>query len=443
MRMKRDRLATISALSLPIIGGMVSQNVLNLVDTWMVSELGKESLAAVGQGSYLNFASIAFITGISVGVQAMASRRKGEGLDDETAVPLNGGLLLVLCIAIPMSIVLFLAAPYIFPVLSNDSAVITIGTEYYRMRLLAMVAVGANFAFRGYWNGVSMSRLYLRTLLIMHVCNVGISYVLIFGKLGLPALGATGAGLGTTIATFIGTGTYFILGRGYARNAGFLRAIPSWATIKSMFRLSIPNGLQQTAFAFGFTVLFRIISSVGTTEAAAATVLVNIMLVAILPGLGLGLASASLVGQALGRGDVEDAARWGWDVVRVASMIVALIGMVMFFGAEPILGIFLDTQPEVLEVAVAPLRLVGATVVLDAIGMVLLNSIMGAGATLLAATVSTAFQWFLFLPAAYLVGPVLGFGLIGIWGAQVGYRLLQAVVMAILWRSRRWAHVKV
>ncbi len=441
--MARDRFSTIRALALPIIGGMVSQNVLNLVDTWMVSELGKESLAAVGQGSYLNFASVAFITGISAGVQAMASRRKGEGRDGETAVPLNGGLLLVLCIAVPLSLLLILGAPYIFPLLTSDAEVIGIGTDYYRVRLLGMLAVGANFAFRGYWNGVSLSRLYLRTLLIMHFCNVVISYVLIFGHLGLPAMGATGAGLGTTISTYIGTATYFYLGHKHARGGGFLHGIPSWATIKSMLVLSIPSGVQQTLFAFGFTVLFRIIASVGTTETAAATVLVNIMLVAILPGLGLGLAAASLVGQALGRGDTDDAVAWGWDVSRVAVMIVGLLGVAMLVAAEPILGLFLNNQPEVLEVAIVPLRLVGATVVIDAIGMVLLNGIMGAGATLVAMIVSIAFQWFLFLPAAYVVGPVAGFGLLGIWIAQIGYRSLQTVVMALVWRSRRWANTKV
>lgn len=442
LRIEPTRLRAIMAIALPIIGGMGSQNLLNIVDTLMVSRLGKESLAAVGMASYLNFLSIAFITGLSAGVQAMASRRKGEGRDSEAAVPLNGGLLLVLLIAVPLSFVLIAAAPYIFPLLVDDRAVVAIGTEYYQMRLIAMVAVGANFAFRGYWNGMSMSRLYLRTLLIMHASNIVISYVLIFGKLGLPVLGATGAGLGTTIATFIGTATYFYLGRRHARDAGFLRGIPGWDTIKSMLRLSVPSGLQQTLFAAGFTVLFVIIASVGTDEAAAANVLLNITLVAILPGLGLGLAAASLVGQALGRGQPDDATAWGWDVSRVAVMICGVIGLGMLAFPEIILRAFLDQQPEVLSVAITPLRLVGATVAVDAVGMVLLNAIMGAGATMLAMVVSTVAQWALFLPAAYLIGPVLGFGLLGIWITQIVYRMLQAGVLAVLWRSQRWANIQ-
>jgi MATE family multidrug resistance protein len=443
LRIERARLRTITAIALPIVGGMVSQNLLNLIDTLMVSRLGKHALAAVGLASQLNFLSVAFIIGLSAGVQAMVARRKGEGREHETAVPLNGGLLLVLCIGVPLSIALVAAAPYMFPLLVDDPAVIAIGTEYYQMRLIAVVAVGANFAFRGFWNGMGMSWVYLWTLLVMHLSTIGISYLLIFGKLGLPVLGARGAGLGTSIGTFIGTATYFMLGWGRLRRSGFLRKIPAWDTMRSMLRLSVPSGAQQALFALGFTVMFVIIAKVGTNEAAAANVLLNITLVALLPSLGLGLAAASLVGQALGRGQPQDAARWGWDVSRVAVMICGALGLGLALFPELLLRRFLGEQPEVLAIAVTPLRLVGFAVAVDAVGMVLLNAMMGAGATFLALVVSTVMQWVLFLPAAYLVGPVMGFGLIGVWLAQIGYRMLQTGVLVALWRSGRWSRIRV
>lgn len=443
LRIARSRLKTIMALAVPIIGGMVSQNLLNLIDTLMVSRLGKHALAAVGLASQLNFLSIAFITGLSAGVQAMVARRKGEGREHEAAVPLNGGLLLVLCIGVPLSVGLILAAPYLFPLLADDPDVVAIGTRYYQMRLIAVVAVGANFAFRGFWNGMGMSWVYLWTLIVMHVSNIAISYVLIFGKLGLPALGATGAGLGTALGGFIGTATYFVLGWGRLRRAGFLRKIPSWDTMRSMLRLSVPSGAQQTLYALGFTVLFAIVNLLGPDAGAAANVLLNITLVAILPGLGLGLASASLVGQALGRGQPVDAMRWGWDVARVAVMICGTLGLGIALFPHELLHLFLGHQPEVLAIALTPLRLVGLTVAVDAIGVVLLTSMMGAGATLMALVVSTTLQWAVFLPVAYLVGPRLRLGLIGIWTAQVSYRALQSVVLAALWRSGRWSRIRV
>lgn len=431
------------ALALPIIGGMGSQNLLNLIDIFMVSRLGKEAVAAVGLSSQLNFLSISLVIGLGAGVQAMSSRRKGEGRTEEMAIPLNGGLLLVLCMGVPLALGLIFLAPRILPLLNQDPEVIDIGTDYYQVRLLALIAVGANYAFRGYWNGVSLSKLYLRTLLVMHASNVVISYVLIFGKLGLPAMGATGAGLGTTISTYIGTACYIYLGRRHARGAGFLHGIPAGDTIRSMLRLSIPSGAQMFFFAAGGTALFKIVGMVGTNELAAANVLLTITLVAFLPGLGLGLGAASLVGQALGRGDRDDAVAWGWDVSRVAVMIVGLCALPMLLVPGAILEVFFEAEPKVLDLAMAPLRLIGATTAVEVVGMVLINAMMGAGATRMAMVVSITAQWVVFLPAAYVIGPVLGLGLIGIWAAQASYRLLQTLVLAMLWRSRRWAYVKV
>jgi len=166
------------------MGGMVSQNVLNLVDTGMVGVLGDAALAAVGVASFANFLAIAFIMGMATGVQAMSARRKGEGRLDETAIPLNGGLLLVAVLALPASALLFWGAPALFPFLNDDPAVIELAVPYWQARLVAMVFVGMNFAFRGYWNAVDLSRLYLRTILLMHAVNIFLNYALIFGHFG-------------------------------------------------------------------------------------------------------------------------------------------------------------------------------------------------------------------------------------------------------------------
>jgi len=151
---------------------MLSQNVLNLVDTAMVGTLGDAALAGVGLGGFANFLFSAFVLGLSTGVQAMAARRVGEGRLAETAIPLNGGLLLALTIAVPWSALLISLAPEYFPLLTGDTAVVEQGVPYLQARLFAMFAMGMNFAFRGYWNAVDKSILYMRTLISMHVVNI-------------------------------------------------------------------------------------------------------------------------------------------------------------------------------------------------------------------------------------------------------------------------------
>ncbi|MDP6945439.1 MAG: MATE family efflux transporter, partial [Myxococcota bacterium] len=364
---QRDRIWTILGLGLPIIGGMISQNVLNLVDTAMVGTLGDAALAGVGVGAFANFMGQALVMGLGAGVQAVVARRMGEGREADTVAALDAGLLLAVLFALPLSLTLIWWAPVFFPLLNGDAAVIGVGVPYLQARLCGMVGVGLNFAFRGYWNGISLSVIYLRTLVLMHTCNIFLNYVLIFGALGFPELGATGAGVGTAIATYLGSAYYVLLATRHARKRSLRHQRPVRRLLTSVLRLSVPNGIQMFFFASGLTVLFWIIGRVGTTEVAAANVLINVMLVAILPAVGLGLAAASLVGQALGRGDVDDAVRWGWDVVKVAVVFLTLLGLPMWLAPTSVLAVFIH-NPDTLALAVIPLQLVGLLIAVDGIG---------------------------------------------------------------------------
>jgi len=107
-----------------------------------------------------------------------------------------------------------------------------------------------------------------------------------------------------------------------------------------------------------------------------------------------------------------------------------------------ILGVFLHEE-ETIALARLPLQILGASMAVDTLGGVLLNALLGAGASRLVMIVSVGLQWGVFLPVAYFLGPVLGFGLTAVWVAQVGYRVLQTVVFALIWKSRIWIAVDV
>lgn len=428
-------------LALPILGGMASQNILNLVDVAMVGYLGDSALAATGMGSFANFIAVSVLMGMATGVQAISARRVGEGRLDEVAVPLNGGLLLSLLIGAPVAIALWHAAPAIFPILVDDPEVVKHGVPYLQMRLLALPSVGMNFAFRGYWNGVNRSGNYMRTLLVMHLANIALNWLLIYGKLGFPAMGTAGSGLATSLASWLGIALYMAQGWWEARPGGFLRRLPGWTDIATMARLALPAGLQQLFFAAGMTALFRIVALVGTAELAAANVLVNLLLVAILPGLAFGLTSASLVGQSLGRRDPDGAYREAWEVSKLAAVVVGVLALPAVFAPDLLLRPFLhDASTRAL--AEWPLRIVGLAMSLDTVGLVMLSSLQGAGDSRRTMAVAVVMQWVIFLPAAYLIGPVLGLGLVGIWGAQVAYRGVQALLFVYLWRGGAWRAIR-
>ena len=436
--LNKDRSQQVLQISLPIVGGMISQNILNLVDAAMVGTQGSAAIAAIGIAGFINFMAVAFFIGFAAGVQAMVSRRMGEGRDSEAAYPLNAALLIVGLLAVPTSIILFFLAPDILSALNSDPELLEEGIPYLQARFAGILAIGLNFNYRSYWSAIKQTGYYLRTLLIMHSLNILLNYALIFGNFGLPELGTLGAGIGTSISLAMGSIYYHLLATKHTKHFGYMEKLAAWSTIKSIFRISLPSSIQQLFFAGGFTALFWIIGQVGIHQLAAANAITNVMLVAILPCIALGIGAATMVGQSLGRQDPEDAYRWGWDVAKMALIFAAALATLFFIFTDPIMGIFLKEQTA-LEIAHWPFKLSAGIIIIDAMGLVFLNALNGAGYTKPPMYVSLLSQWLIFLPVAWLLGPYYGFGLMTIWFAYAAYRVLQTSAFIWLWKRRTWA----
>ncbi len=438
----QDRFNQIIHIALPIMAGMISQSVLNLVDIWMVGHLGSAALAAVGMASNANFLAAAAVMGLGAGVQAMVARRKGEDNQQVMALPLNAGLVIALIMSAPLFSVFYFGASPIMHALLPDETVSILASDYFAVRVAGIFAVGMNFCFRGYWNGVNRSKVYMRTLITMHICNVLLSYGLIFGKFGLPELGVYGAGLGTTLSLYIATILYFVQCWLLSRHHGFLISLPDLQLIQTTLKLALPNSIQQVFFASGITALFWILGQVGTNELAIGHVLITIILFLILPPMGLGMASTSLVSQSLGRRNAEDAFLWGANISLLGMSFLWLVGFPLFLFPDFVLGLFVQ-EPELINVGRVPLQITAVFIGLDAVGIILSQALLGAGASKTVMKVSILLQWGFFIPCAYIIGPVLGYGLIGIWLFQLLQRLMQAIIMGNLWRKRSWASIEI
>jgi Na+-driven multidrug efflux pump len=99
-------------------------------------------------------------------------------------------------------------------------------------------------------------------------------------------------------------------------------------------------------------------------------------------------------------------------------------------------------EPSTLAIAKNPLRLVAAFLFLDAVGMVMMNALMGVGDVKRVMFIATGFQWLIFLPIVYLVGPVMSLGLVVVFAAQVTYRAFQSLTFALMWRGGRWQSIE-
>lgn len=438
-----DRQKTILGLGLPIIAGMLSQSVLNLVDALLVGQLGEASLAGVGIGSYANFVAISLILGLSSAVQTLVARHKGAGQHSSAASPVHWGILISFLFALPLSIFLIANSHIFVATMTSDSAVQDISESYFDYRTAAMLAVGLNLSLRGWWNGTKRPAIYFKVLITTHVLNVLISYCLIFGEFGLPRLGAAGAGLGTAIALYAGTLLNGFLVFRDARSAGLFKiALSQASSIYRVIRLAVPHSIQQFFVALAICVLIWVIGQLGTNEQAIAHVLINLSLFLILPAVGFGVACTSLVSHALGENKPEEAARWGWNVIQTALVCICLLSTPLILFPEAVLSLFLQTD-ELVHIATLPLQLTAIAICVDTATIVLTQALLGVGANRTVLLISTFGQWCFFLPLAWLFGPMLGYGILGIWIVQLLHRSLSSLVFMRIWSLQHWQKVKI
>ncbi len=432
-----ERRKKILALALPIMGGMLSQSLLNLVDAVLVGNLGETVLAGVGVGGYAIFMLSALLAGLSSGVQSQVARRHGAKQYAIRALPLNAAILLALLVTLPLSLLGWFNANGWIALINQNPEVQAIATDYFQWRVIALLPVALTLCFRGYWHGIQQTGVYFRIILFTHALNILLSVWLIHGGLGVAALGASGAALGTSLSVTAGALVWCWLTWRNACPNGFLVKLPTFNLVWQMLRLVAPNSLQQFLFAVSYAVLFWFLGQISTASVAVGHILVHLSLLLILPGVGLGMAAMTLVSHSLGENQQEEAHRWGWEGMRLAIVLLAILSLPMLLVPEMILGLFLH-QPHLIALGKIPLMLTGIMITLDAAAIVFNQALQGAGAQRLAMQISLLMQWLVFLPAVWLFGIYFQWGLLGIWIFQLAYRLINSVIFIKIWQQRRW-----
>ena len=353
--------------------------------------------------------------------------------------PVWSGIAFAFCIALPLSLVWILCSEWIIALLTPEPAIQEIADKYFDYRTAGMFFTALLLTSRGWWNGNQQPAHYLRIQIATHLLNILISYCLIFGYLGLPRMGAPGAGLGTTLS----------LGLGALMNLWQIRpqqSLPylSAQVAKRFFhqacrlaRLAMPHSLQQGVFALSLCVLMWLIGKLGIEEQAIAYVLINISLFLILPAVGFGVASTSLISSAIGQQHYRKAYQWGWQVIQVAILSVLILSLPLLLVPQWVLSIFM-TSPDIIESAAFLLRLTAIAILIDTAAIVLAHSLYGASAGKHALVITLSGQWLFFLPMAWFVGVYLNYGLLGIWLLQLVYRMLSAGLFVFTWQQRGW-----
>jgi multidrug resistance protein, MATE family len=428
-------------VGLPVMGSMLSMVLLGLVDTAMVGTLGNAALAAVGLSSFAAFTFLGMFYGFSIAVQATVSRRIGQGRSAECARPLHAGLVVIGASAPVMSVALYFLVPYLLPLINRDPEVVAIGIDYIRWLILQAAFVGFISANTGFWNGIGETRIYLVSMVLMHITNIFFNYVFIFGKFGAPVMGAEGAGLATFLASFVGAVLYLRLGLKYGGAYGYLRERTNKAEILAVLRLAVPAGLQQLLDVAALTATYAIVGLIGTMELACYSVLINFINVVGMPAWGLGTAGATLVGQALGANDIESARRWAWDTAKVGTLVMMVLGFPFWAFPDPILSIWLH-DPATRQLAIWPTRILGIMITFNGIGYMMAMMLNGAGDVRKVTWINLVTQWLILVPGAWVMGPVLGYGLLGVWLVhQFPFRAGHVLIFSWFWHRGGWARI--
>jgi MATE family multidrug resistance protein len=437
-----ERTRIISALAFPVGIALSSTLGMSLIDLAMVRTLGIHAIAAVGLSVFSNTLILAFVAGIAPAVQGTVARRRGEGSTEPRCLPLNAGLVTALVVGIPLTIVCYFGSPFFFSLISSDPAVTRIGAPFLRVLYVGIIAVGVGSAFKGFWYAVERPKVNMTIVLLMSCLNFCGNYVLISGRFGAPALGATGAAISTVVSLYVGAIINFALVNFQFRNDGFLSVKPARSLLARIFRLGLPATMQEFFFSAGYIVFLWMVGQIGTAELAAANVLLRITMVLVLLAMSLGTASATLVSKTVGAGDPAGAAAWGWDTGKLGVIGITLLGIPLFLFPEHCLSIFLS-DPHAISLAVIPLRMVAATTGIGSLIYIFAYTLysVGDGNRVIMASFST--QWLFFLPAVWIVGPYLKYGLLQIWLVQMAYGTIATAWIIAIWADGRWKKIKI
>ena len=436
------RIKFIAALALPILATMLTQNLMQVIDTAMIGQLGDSALAGVSLAGNQFFTLFSLLVGISASVQMMVARRMGEGNVGQTPLILNTGLILGVSIGIGLLLPGYFLLPWVINTFSPDAAVAAQANRYLFTIMPTTVIAGCAVAYSGYWIGLSKPLIGFFVLVVQVLCNATFNYALIFGHFGLPAMGIAGAGLGTTLANLVGVIIHTVLAIIHAGKAGFLRKLPEKQQVQTLIKIALPMNLQQFLFTLGITIFVFIVGALGTKALAAFQVNIVIMMTLFMMIMGLGSTATTLVSGSLGKREPDNAEQWAWEISTLGAGILMVLGVFFFIYAEDLLHLFI-ADSETVVLALIPLRIMIASFWIEGYGRVLAMALVGAGAIGSVFKINFINQWFVRLPLYWLIGIKLGYGLIGIFITMAVMYVVQTLLFINVWRNGHWREIRV
>src|SRR3954470_7653762 len=424
--------ATLARVGLPAVASSMLMTLFASVDAfWVGTRIGSDGLAAVSTSLFWIWMMVALAEMIGVGLTAVAARRHGEGRPTAAAGVAGDALLFTLLMGVGITVVGLLALNGLFQVMQTPPDVTSLGSRYLGTYLLGIPLIYGFFAIDATFRAAGDTRTPFVLLAVSVAITLILDPALMLGWGPLPRLGIAGA----AIATVLTRGAAFAMGLLLAMRRKLLRLRrPEWHSIAAVCRVGLPTAVTGVVFSIIYIAVTRTATRFGTPALAALGIGHRVESWLFMIGVGFGAATAAIVGQNLGAGEVKRAERAGWLSVALCSGLglVACVADLLF---APELARLFTNDPAVVAEAARYLRIAAISQLLICAEIVLEGALGGAGETLPPMIASSSFT-----AARIPLVPLAAarWGSAGIWWTISLTAIGRAMSMIALWRWGRW-----
>jgi multidrug resistance protein, MATE family len=428
------------ALAAPIIMAELGWTTMGIVDTMMVGRQANPAVAigAVSLGSIIYYVAAIFGTGLMLGLDTLVSHSYGAGDMEDVHRSLVNGVYLSLGVAPILMLLVWMVEPLLGKLdIQQDMLAQTI--PYLRTLNWSTLPLLLYFVFRRYLQGINLAKPVMFSLISANLVNIVGNWSLVYGHLGLPALGTVGSGWSTCVSriymalVLLGYCVYYDLR--YKKGLFQASRIPHLPRVWQLLHLGFPAAMQ-IGFEIGvLAVATALIGKLGPVPLASHQVALNTVGFTYMVPLGIGSAAAVRVGQALGRKDGHGASRAGWTAIALGAGFMSCMAVLLWIFPSYITRVYTE-DPAVIAVS-SGLLFVGAFFQLfDGIQVVATGALRGAGDTRTPMLCHLVYYWAVGLPLGVYLCFRAGWGARGFWVGFCAALISIGCTLLYFWRRK-------
>ena len=429
---------SVLTLAIPITVSSLLQRAEGIVAVFLVGGLGATSIAAVGLGQLLAFVATTLVSGLSVGTNVIVAQLWGARRLQDAGEAARHFLWLSLGLSFVLAGLGIASNRLVMQQLGAEPGVIELALPYSTLIFLVIPCTVLIQVLSSVLQGVGDTKTPMFAMIGVNLLHGLLAYPLIYGRWGAPNLGIKGAAIAVGFAE--ATGALYLL----------LRCRPILKTsvrlrldlIRSIWDVGASVSGERVVQQAGIFIYTKLVLLYGTVAYAAHQVGLSIESFSFLPGYGLAIAAATMVGQSIGAGKYTRAKLENWEANRLAMAIMTCMGIIFFFFPYALLRAF-TTDEAVIELGTMFLKIVALLQIPLALTMVLAGSLRGAGDTRFIMWATTAGMWGVRVPLALAFGIWLELGVYYVWTAMVADWTVRMGLLLWRYQSERWRQIQV